>query len=175
MRSLNLNEGENINNGGNENLLPEPNESAKSLNLFHQIIQIEFFIENNASNISKIYLSQTGLTQTQKIFSFELFGVRFDDKVFDYYFFAGENPPNEEVITTTTENISEESLHAEFFTEKPGSNFFNEEGKTAEDYPSATTVVQEENDSNETAPDPRFRTLTHQVKVYLMSFTSYAE
>lgn len=62
MRSLNLNEGENINNGGNENLLPEPNESAKSLNLFHQIIQIEFFIENNASNISKIYLSQTGLT-----------------------------------------------------------------------------------------------------------------
>ena len=60
MRSLNLNEGENINNGGNENLLPEPNESAKSLNLFHQIIQIEFFIENNASNISKIYLSQTG-------------------------------------------------------------------------------------------------------------------
>ena len=42
MRSLDINKGKNIINRENEMLLPEPNESAKSLNLFLQIFKLNF-------------------------------------------------------------------------------------------------------------------------------------
>ena len=93
------------------------------------------------SNFSKLYVRHTGHIDIKNS-SFELFEVRFDDKTFDYYFFAGENPPSEEVITAATEIILEEfpseKSVTEFFTEEPRTYFVTEEGKNAEDYPSHT-------------------------------------